>query len=258
MRNRQFRCLVFTAAMASAFAVIPASARAQSCGNRDSLVKQLLDEKNEFIARTLAAGLQGLGTQAEKDAQAAADKLAKEVEADEKLEDECPKVQPKAGIIHTPSLTGVSTNVDLDKDFMDFYGKGPLKSRSFAPGFAQPKGAAGAGAGESALTSIRLSVVGEVGVAHGGGATLLSFQGGIRIKMGLRAIPKLVPFTQVLLGLEHCGACQYNAFSIQPGFGVVYCLKRRLGLVGQLDFRLVPSSENELLISGGGSIPFGK
>jgi hypothetical protein len=96
-----------------------------------------------------------------------------------------------------------------------------------------------------------LSLVAEVGVGRGDGATLLLVQGGVRLKAHLTSSPRIVPFVQVVAGVEHCGVCQYSSFALQPGGGILYRISPRLQLFGEGDLRIVPSSENGLAVGGG-------
>jgi len=97
----------------------------------------------------------------------------------------------------------------------------------------------------------RLSLVGEVGFARGDGATLILAQGGIRITPDLHSSSRISPFAQMLVGIEHCGVCQYSALALQPGGGIVYLVSPRIQLFAEADYRIVPSSENGIAVGGG-------
>jgi hypothetical protein len=252
MRTGRLGRLLLAAAMATGLVAVPTLARAQACGVPS---KALTDYEQALVE----AQVQYEQAIAARDLELVAEmrKLIERIKQGKPLgvPKPCPDIEPKGDFLHTPSLTGVGGDVAFSKQVAGKASGGPTKSQSFLS--QQAAGAPGQ-PGDSLLSGLGFDVVGEVGFDHGGGATLLSFLGGLRVTVALQAKPKLSPFFQFLVGIEHCGVCQYNAFSFQPGFGAVYALKPRLGLVVQLDFRLVPSSENEIRISGGVSIPIGK
>lgn len=93
----------------------------------------------------------------------------------------------------------------------------------------------------------------------GGGETLVAFLGGVRVTPLLRRRPRLRPFGQVLA--EYCPSGCGSPFALQPGFGVEYVITSRIGVLGQLDFRLFPAAayaESELHFSGGVTIGLGR
>jgi hypothetical protein len=263
MRLIRIPCLVLAAFVAFGLVAIASPVFAQACGQESDELKKINQDIADMQRHILEETAKQTARQAFEDAQerhgeeeslrhlqeSMDAELKKRIHEEYKKYPPCPKIEVKPAYVHSVSLSGVGFVVVTDKDFSDFYGGGPLKSQSF---FAQPSGASpGQGTSDSFIRQATLALVGEAGFTHADGATLMSFQGGVRVRLALRANPKLAPFAQVLAGVEHCSACQYTTFAFQPGFGVLYGVTPRVGIVAQLDFRIVPSSENEMVVSGG-------
>ena len=77
------------------------------------------------------------------------------------------------------------------------------------------------------------SAVGEIGFNSFDGATVSSYQGGIRYPFGANASVR--PFAQVTAGLWNC--CDENGFVLQPGGGVEFGSNPRFKYRAQIDYR---------------------
>lgn len=60
-------------------------------------------------------------------------------------------------------------------------------------------------------------LVGELGANRFDGATVASFAGGVRYPFAQSSSSSIQFAAQALLGLWHCGACEFNEKFIQPG-----------------------------------------
>lgn len=80
--------------------------------------------------------------------------------------------------------------------------------------------------------------VGEVGVNHFDGGTVVSAMGGLRIRSNVDR--RILPFAQGLVGLYHCGVCGINDFAVQVGGGVDFGRRdNAFRIRAQVDFRRV-------------------
>ena len=166
-----------------------------------------------------------------------------------------PQIQVKLGPVHTKSADDLDLLImDLQKHIFDVMFPG-FSAKYSAFGQSSPPSSPGRSAG--ALLGV--SAVGEVDLQRSFGTTVTGFLGGARVTAVTPSHFRLSPFFQFLAGAEHAPGS--TEFAVQPGFGVMYTLTPRLGVVGQLDFRLFPSvqfGETETRISGGISYALGK
>ena len=98
--------------------------------------------------------------------------------------------------------------------------------------------------------------LGELGFTHFDFGTVASFQGGARYVVKLRDNPRVQPFVQAVVGIEHC--CGESDLSFQPGGGIFYAYSDALTIIAQIDFRHVSydgGSDNHQRYSVGVSIP---
>ena len=89
--------------------------------------------------------------------------------------------------------------------------------------YHEPNSTSNAGAHFDVASTFKRDVpfigpVGEVGFNHFDGRTVADVMGGLRIRANTDFY--VLPFAQVLVGLDHCGACDINDFALQLGGGV--------------------------------------
>lgn len=104
-----------------------------------------------------------------------------------------------------------------------------------------------------------LGIVGDVGLNREFGASIITVGGGVRATFKIQSNPKIMPYGQFLIGIEHC--CGQTELYFGPGFGLDFAFKDTMNFRGQLDFRHVNTPVvgfNETRFWFGVSFPLGK
>ncbi len=98
------------------------------------------------------------------------------------------------------------------------------------------------------------SVLGEIGFNDYDGATVSSYQGGLRFPFGA-STASARPFAQVTTGLWRC--CDTNAFVLQPGAGVEFGSSAKVKYRVQFDYRwLRADGDNESAVRASAGVVF--
>ena len=84
-----------------------------------------------------------------------------------------------------------------------------------------------------------MAAVGEVGANHFNQATVITLAPGIRYAIGSATTSRIQPSVQAVAGLWHCGACEVNAFFLQPGVVLDYARGSSMKLRFQFDVRRI-------------------
>jgi hypothetical protein len=102
--------------------------------------------------------------------------------------------------------------------------------------------------------------VGEVGINHFNGGSVVSALGGLRVRSNVDRL--ILPFVEVVAGLYHCGVCGTNALAIQGGGGVDFGRRdNKFRIRAQVDLRRVfnnPVDFNAVRFSLGVVLPLNK
>lgn len=109
---------------------------------------------------------------------------------------------------------------------------------------------------KAAADKATFGFVGDFGLNHFDGATVTSYQGGVRV--GIPGNAKVHPFAQFVIGAEHC--CSSTNLTYQPGVGVDIPINPTLNFRAQIDFRTVRvdgEGFNEQRYTFGVSMPVG-
>jgi len=87
------------------------------------------------------------------------------------------------------------------------------------------------------IFSLGLGLVGDFSTHHNAfyDDSLKSYLGGVRVTFGSSSM--IEPFAQVLIGTEQCCSSS-KAFAFQPGAGINVWFMDRIGIRGQVDYRL--------------------
>lgn len=105
------------------------------------------------------------------------------------------------------------------------------------------------------VNKVMIGGVGDLSFNHFDGATAQSYMGGVRVSA---KAPRVVPFAQFTVGVEHC--CGSSDFAFAPAFGVDVPINAMLSVRAQIDFRtvkLTDSHVNEQRYWFGVSLPLG-